>query len=89
MTLPLIFALEKAPKNIKKRIIKTIKKNNNDPTKVAEVIDFVKGSGGLEYAKEVMYRFRQEAFELIEPFPDSEVKTALKDLVTYVTEREK
>ena len=82
-------ALEKAPKNIKKRIIKTIKNNNNDPNKVAEVIDFVKNSGGLEYAKQVMYRFRSEAFELIESYPESEVKTALKDLVTFVTEREK
>lgn len=89
MTLPLIYALKNAPKSTKKKIIKIIKKNNNDPKKVAEVIDFVKGSGGLEYATEVMYRFRSEAFEILGQFPETEVKTALKDLVTYVTERKK
>ena len=89
MTLPLIFALEKAPSGIKKRVIKTVKKNNNDPKKVAEVINFVKKSGGLEYAKEVMYRYRDEAFVLLDHFPDSDIKSGLKDLVNYVTERKK
>lgn len=89
MTLPLIFALEKAPRSTKKKIIKIIKKNNNQPEKVAEVIDFVKGSGGLEYATEVMYRFRSEAFEILDRFPASEVRTALRDLITFVTERKK
>ena len=89
MTLPLIFALEKAPRHTKKKIINIIKKNNNQPEKVAEVINFVKGSGGLEYATEVMYRYRAEAFDLLDRFPDSEVSTALRDLITYVTERKK
>jgi len=75
--------------DVGKKIIKIIKKNNNDPKKVAEVIDFVKGSGGLEYATEVMYRYRSEAFEILAQFPESEVNMALKDLVTYVTERKK
>lgn len=89
MTLPLIYALKKAPNSTKRKIIRIIKKNNNEPKKVAEVIDFVKGSGGIEYATEVMYRFRSEAFDILADFPESTVKTALKDLVTYVTERKK
>ncbi len=89
MTLPLIFALERAPRGTKKKIINIIKKNNNRPEKVAEVIDFVKGSGGLEYATEVMYRYRSEAFEILDRFPDSEVRTALRAVITYVTERKK
>jgi len=89
MTLPLIYALKNASWGTKRKIIKIIKKNNNDPKKVAEVIDFVKGSGGLEYATGVMYRYRSEAFEILAQFPESEVNMALKDLVTYVTERKK
>ncbi|MEM6317072.1 MAG: polyprenyl synthetase family protein [Bacteroidota bacterium] len=89
MTLPLIFALEKAPRRTKKRIIKTIRNNNNEPRKVAEVISFVKESGGLEYATEVMYQYRKDAFDILDRFPDSKVKTSLKDLVSYVTERKK
>ena len=89
MTLPLIYALERAPRSTKKKIINIIKKNNNQPEKVAEVINFVKGSGGIEYATEVMYRYRSEAFEVLDRFPPSEVRTALRDLVTFVTERKK
>ncbi|MEM1122371.1 MAG: polyprenyl synthetase family protein [Bacteroidota bacterium] len=89
MTLPLIHALEKAPRRTKKRIINIIKKNDNQPERVAEVINFVKESGGLEYATKVMYRYRSEAFEILDRFPDSEVKTSLRDLINYVTERKK
>lgn len=89
MTLPLIFALEKTNPSTKKRIINIIKKNNNQPEKVAEVIEFVRKSGGMEYATDVMNQYRAEAFEILERFPDSEVKTSLRDLVSYVTEREK
>lgn len=89
MTLPLIFALEKTDPRTKKRIINIIKKNNNQPEKVAEVIEFVRNSGGMEYATDVMNQYRTEAFDILERFPDSEVKTSLRDLVSYVTEREK
>jgi len=41
MTLPLIYALKNAPNSTKRKIIKIIKKNNNQPKKVAEVIEFV------------------------------------------------
>lgn len=89
LTLPLIYALKNASKSDKKRMINIVKRHNEDKTKVAEVIDFVRKSGGLEYAKEVMYRFRAEAFEILHEFPESEYRQALEDLVTYVTERKK
>jgi len=89
MTLPLIFALNNAPRNTRKKIINIVKRNNNDPKKVAEVIKFVKGSGGLEYTQEVMYQYRQKAFDILATFPDSPARTSLKDLITFVTERKK
>ena len=89
MTLPLIYALDNAPKSTKRKIINIIKKNNNQPEKVSEVINFVKASGGLEYAEKIMHQFKDEAFDLLEAFPDSEVKTSLKSLVSYSIERKK
>jgi len=56
---------------------------------VNEVIDFVKKSGGLNYAKEKMDGFYQEALAVLEGFPDSNYKTSLKDLVSYTIERKK
>lgn len=89
MTLPLIFALNNAPRRTRKKIINIVKRNNNDPKKVAEVIEFVKGSGGLEYTQEIMYQYRQKAFDILATFPDSPARTSLKDLITFVTERKK
>ncbi len=89
MTLPLIYALDNAPKSEKRKIINIVKRHNENKEKVAEVINFVRQSGGLEYAKKAMLRYRQEAFDLLNDFPVSEARTALEDLVTFVTEREK
>lgn len=87
MTLPLIYALDHASKTDKKRIIKIIKKYNTDKVKVNEVIEFVRKSGGLEYAEEIMNRYRTDAFEILKELPASEAKNSLEELVLYVTER--
>jgi len=89
MTLPLIYALRNADWLEKRRIISLIKNKSEDKKAVAQVIDFVKKSGGLEYAKEKMNEFYQEALDILKDFPDSEFKTSLKDLVSYTIERKK
>jgi octaprenyl-diphosphate synthase len=89
MTLPLIYALNQTDRSTKRKIINTVRRHNENPEKVKEVIDFVRSSGGLEYSKTVMLRFRNEAFELLHEFPPSAVRQALEDLVLFVTERKK
>jgi octaprenyl-diphosphate synthase len=89
MTLPLIYALENTSRDEKRRIINLVKVHNEEPEKVAEVIDFVRKSGGLAYAQKAMYDYRQQAFDILHTFPVSEARTSLEDLVNYVTEREK
>ncbi len=89
MTLPLIYALTKAPKNQRRKIINTVKNNNNDDKKVQEVIDFVIQSGGIQYATEKMYEYRDEALAILNEFPDNEARTSLRDLVLFTTERKK
>ena len=54
-----------------------------------EVIQFVRQSGGIEYSEKVMYRFRQEAFDLLDTIPDSPARRAMRDLLIFVTERKK
>ncbi len=89
MTLPLIYALSHASKADRRRIINNVKRHNEKPDKVREVIEFVRKSGGLEYAEDVMHRYRQEAFDLLHTFPKNEIRNALEDLVLFVTERKK
>ncbi len=89
MTLPLIFALNKASWTEKKSIISKIKNNSHKTKVVHEVIEFVKGSGGIEYAREAMQRFYQEALDVLATFDDSKFKSSLTDLVQFTIEREK
>ncbi len=89
MTLPLIYALQQADKSDRKRMINIIKRHSEDDAKVQEVIRFVHRSGGLDYAREAMYRYRDEAFELLHTFPPSEVRQSLEDLVVFVTDRKR
>ena len=89
MTLPLIFALQKASWFEKKKIIYIIKNKSHKADKVAEVIDFVKASGGIEYADGVMQRYYQEAKDILVTFADSPYKDSLGQLVQYTIERRK
>ncbi|MDH6057682.1 polyprenyl synthetase family protein, partial [Umezakia ovalisporum] len=89
MTLPLIYALSQAPWLTKRRIINLVRNESEKPAKVAEVIEFVKGSGGIEYATAAMRRYVAEAEALLARFPDSPHRTALGQLVQYTIERTK
>ncbi|MGB3947528.1 MAG: polyprenyl synthetase family protein [Bacteroidia bacterium] len=87
MTLPLIYALNKASFFDKRKIINIVKNNNNDPKKVAEVIEFVINSGGIQYAELKMNEYKNKALDLLQSFPDSAAKSSLEGLVRYTTER--
>lgn len=88
-TLPLIHALENCPAPERKRIIKTIKKHNNNAKKMQEVIEFAISNNGLEYSERKMIEYRDEALEILKKFPDNEYNISLSNLVNYVVERKK
>ena len=87
MTLPLIFALSKAGWLEKRKIIGIIRNESDKPKKVSEVISFVKQSGGIEYANQVMNNYHQEALQLIAGLPESDYKKSLVELVQFTIER--
>ncbi|MGB1307853.1 MAG: polyprenyl synthetase family protein [Oceanihabitans sp.] len=89
MTLPLIHVLNEASKAEKKWLINSIKNHNKDKKRVKEVIAFVKEKGGLDYAIVKMKQFQEEALVILNKYPDSEYKTALKLMVNYVIDRKK
>ena len=89
MTLPLIYALQHASRKDKRRIIYNIRKYNENPEKVREVIDFVRASGGLEYTRRAMYDYRDQAFALLHQFPETPARQSIEELVYFVTDRKK
>lgn len=89
MTLPLIYALNNVNPSDRKLMINIVKNHNEDPKKVAEVVDKVHRSGGIAYAQKRMYEYREKALSLLQRFPDSPARQSLKDLLIYTTERKK
>jgi len=89
MTLPLIYALNQVSKSEKKRIKKMIKKSADEPKYVGEVIDFVKASGGIKYATDVMSNYHNKANELLATLPESQYRTSLEQLVQFTIDRTK
>ncbi|GAA4381760.1 polyprenyl synthetase family protein [Hymenobacter koreensis] len=89
MTLPLIHALSKASWLTKRRIIYNVKNNDGRSDRVQAVIEFVKQSGGLDYAIQRMKQYRDEALEILHTFPASPARTSLQQLIDYTIEREK
>lgn len=87
MTLPLIHTLKTANEKDRKYYFNTIKRYNNDQKRVKELINFVKSSGGLEYAITIMKDFQQKAIDILNEFPDSEAKKSLRIMLDYVIER--
>ncbi len=87
MTLPLIYTLSNIDKETMKKIIYIVKNNNIDKEKVKWVIDVVTETGGIKYAEQKMFDYRDEAIAIIDEFPPSEVGSALKDLVRFTTDR--
>lgn len=87
MTLPLIYALSKASWLEKRKIIWLVKNESEKPRKVQEVIEFVKRSGGIEYAKKAMNTYYHQSLDLLSGFTDSDYKTSLRELVQFTIER--
>lgn len=89
MTLPLIYTLSKAEKKTKKWMINVVKKHNENPKKVAELIDYVKANGGIEYTTQKMNEYKQKAIDLLADCPNGASKDSLLALIDYTTNRKK
>jgi octaprenyl-diphosphate synthase len=87
MTLPLIYALSKAGWAEKRKIINIVRNESGKPRKVKEVIEFVKRSGGIEYAIVAMNKYHQEAMVMLNQFPENPYKQSLIELVQFTIER--
>jgi octaprenyl-diphosphate synthase len=87
LTLPLIYTLNHCDDATRKKIIYIVKNQNTKKDKVKFVIDEVKKAGGIKYATEKMFAFRDEALSILHEFPDTEYRQALEELVRYTTDR--
>ncbi len=87
LTLPLIYTLNQADRETRRKIIYIVKNNNRDRQKVNWVIEKVVETGGIRYATEKMNSFKNEALDILRQFPENPCRKGLEDMVLYVTER--
>lgn len=89
LTLPVIYALNITKDEAAEVIAIKVKNGEATDDEIAQLIEFTKQHGGIEYATEAMYAYRNRALSLLASMPDSDVKTALAAYLDYVVEREK
>jgi len=87
LTLPLIYVLNNCDKATRKKIIYIIKNENTQKDKVAFVLEEVTKWGGIAYATNKMFEFRDEALSILHEFEESDTRNALEELVRYTTDR--
>jgi len=87
LTLPLIYALNNVENGIRKKMIYIIKNENTKKEKVNWVIEQVDKSGGIQYATEKMFSFRNEALTVLRSLPENPIRQGLEDMVIFVTDR--
>jgi octaprenyl-diphosphate synthase len=87
LTLPLIYTLNQSSSVRKNELIYIIKNKNKERKYVQKVIDEVISKGGIEYATNKMLLLRGEALEILNEFPESEVRNGLETLVRFTTDR--
>ena len=87
LTLPLIYTLNNTDPITRRKIIYIVKNKNRDKQKVKWVIQQVEKADGINYAKNKMNEFRDEALTILHQFPESPVRQGLEDMVLYVTDR--
>lgn len=87
LTLPLIYTLNNISKSEKRKIIYIVKNQNKDPEKIKYVLQKVVETGGIKYATDKMFQYRDEALAILFEFPESDVRKGLEELVRYTTDR--
>ncbi|MDB5251074.1 MAG: polyprenyl synthetase [Flaviaesturariibacter sp.] len=87
LTLPLIYTLNTVDKAERRKLINIVKNENKDRKKVRYVLDAVAAGNGITYTVEKMQAYKKEALDILDGFPDSEIKAGFKQLVNYVTDR--
>lgn len=87
ITLPLIYSLRTSGESDSSKILKMLRNGSSKKDNVKHIIEFVKDTGGIDYAVKTAGEYTSKAKDLLSIFPDSPGKSALENLVDFITER--
>lgn len=87
VTLPLLYAMQRAEKSEAKAILGIVKSRRADTKDVGRVVDFALRTGGIDAAQAKANDLQRQAVEALAPLADSDYKTALIDFANFVVTR--
>jgi octaprenyl-diphosphate synthase len=87
LTLPLIYTLNNIDRETRRKIIYIVKNQGSNKKKVQYVLDAVRANNGIGYTQNKMTEYKNEALEILNTFPDSEIRSGFIQLVNFVTDR--
>lgn len=84
VTLPLLYALQHGTAEEAEKMRALLDQSRElDSDQVEQLVEFAKAVGGIEYAQAKMKNLAFEAKKLLEPYPASPSKEALKSLIDF------
>ena len=90
LTLPVIYALKSTGDEAMMNLARKVKQGTVSHDEIAQLVQFTKTHGGIEYADRRMWEFHAEAMDYLENHvKDAEIKTALQAYIDYVVKRTK
>lgn len=88
-TLPLILALKNSGETEKKKIIRLINRNENSVSKYNEIVQFVNNNNGIIDSEKHLNDYKTKALDILNFFPDNEVRKSLEYFVNFLIDRKK
>lgn len=89
LTLPALYVLNKLHDTFLNELALRIRALNASKEEIAQFVETVKREGGIEYATQKMYEFREKALALLPASTDEAIRNALTAYIDYVIERNK
>ncbi|AVM57987.1 octaprenyl-diphosphate synthase [Bacteroides heparinolyticus] len=89
LTLPALHVLNTVKDEAMRELAVRVKNGQATSDEIVRLIEFTKQHGGIEYALQTMYAYKEKALSLLASMPDTDVKAALAAYLDYVVEREK
>ena len=89
LTLPLIHALTRVPKEDRRWMVRTVKARRQDPGEVERLVRRGVEVGGVDHARLRMLEHRDQALAMLHTLPETPARRSLEGLVQLTVDRDK
>lgn len=88
LTLPVIYAIQHADNERVTKLAARVKSGEASAAEIAELVDYTKSHGGIEYAERRMRELHNEALQLLDAWQNAEVRESLRGYIDFVVDRD-